>query len=287
MNQKRNASAFCNYNETFTQYDQNRQPNGLQELLQIFGQNRIPVSQQTVLEGGFGTGSYINHIRQHAKAVYGVEGSEQGYKETGHKIGAAENVYLQMGNILDLSFADNFFDVYMVNQVLHHLDTEHTYPNLTQFLKESWRVLKPGGVLTINTCSQEQLDPHAGVYWNYKYLEKAARALQKRYISVDALISRLEKLNFTDIRTTIPSGRLFQQRYYRDPELIVEPAFLKADSLYCFLSEAEIRETTASIRSAIDDGSAYRHMQDVAERVDKMGEAIIISAHKPLWLKAT
>lgn len=282
MNRKRNASVFCNYNEKFTQYDQNRQPNGLQELLQIFGQSRIPVGEQTILEGGFGTGSYLNHIRRHAKAVYGVEGSEQGFQETKKKIRDAENVHLQMGNILDLSFADEFFDAFMVNQVLHHLDTENTYPNLTKFLKESRRVLKPGGVLTINTCSQEQLDPHTGAYWNYRYLQNAVRALQKKYISVDALISRLEKLNFTDISTTIPSGRLFQESYYRDPESILVPAFQKADSLYCLLSESEIRETTALIRTAIDDGSAYQHMYNVAGRVDNMGEAIIVSARNPM-----
>ena len=45
------------------------------------------MGQQRVLEGGFGTGAYIDHIRHHAKEVYGVEGSEQGYKETMQKTG--------------------------------------------------------------------------------------------------------------------------------------------------------------------------------------------------------
>ena len=282
MKHKRNASSYCNYNDAFTLYDQNRQPNGLQEILHIFRQSRTAVEEQTVLEGGFGTGAYLNHIRHHVKTVYGVEGSEQGFEATKQKIGDARNVRLRISNILDLSFSDDFFDAYMVNQVLHHLDTVPSYPNLARFLSESRRVLKPGGVLTINTCSQKQLDPNSGAYWNYKYLEKAVLALQARYIPVHSLISRLEKLAFTDIRTTIPSGRLFQEHYYRDPLLVLDPDFQKADSMYCFFSEKEIGEANTLIRTAIDDRSVYQHMEHALQRAKKIGEAIIISARKPL-----
>ena len=86
---KRNASSYCNYNDSFISYDQNRQPNGLPEILNILEQTPTPVEEQTVLEGGFGTGAYINHIRHHINDIYGVEGSEQGYEETKQKIGDA------------------------------------------------------------------------------------------------------------------------------------------------------------------------------------------------------
>ncbi|MCP4022138.1 MAG: class I SAM-dependent methyltransferase [Desulfobacteraceae bacterium] len=280
--EKRNASSYCNYNDSFLSYDQNRQPNGLQEILHIFGQTRIPVEEQTVLEGGFGTGAYINHIRHSMKEVYGVEGSEQGYEETKQKVGDADNVHLQIGNILDLSFSDDFFDAYMVNQVLHHIDTDRSYPNLTLFLKESRRVIKPGGALTINTCSQEQLNPHSGVYWNYKYIEKAALTLQARYVPVPKLISRLEELGFTDIKTTMPSGKLFQEQYYHDPRLALDTDFQKADSIYCFCSEKQINEANTLIRSGIDDGSIYQHMEQAEKQAQKIGEAVIVSARKPL-----
>jgi ubiquinone/menaquinone biosynthesis C-methylase UbiE len=279
---KRNASSYCNYNDSFISYDQNRQPNGLREILNIIEQTRIPVEEQTVLEGGFGTGAYIDHIRHHIKEIYGVEGSEQGYEETKQKIEDAGNAHLQIGNILDLSFSDNFFDGYIVNQVLHHLDTEQSYPNLMLFLKESKRVLKPGGVLTINTSTQEQLNPHSGAYWNYKYIEKAALAIQARYIPVSELISRLEELEFTDIKTTIPSGKLFQEQYYRDPSVVLESDFQQADSIYCFSTEKEISEANTLIRSGINDGSVYKQMEYAATRAEKIGEAIIISARKPL-----
>ncbi|MBT7632324.1 MAG: class I SAM-dependent methyltransferase [Desulfobacula sp.] len=278
---KPNASSYCNYNDTFKIYDQLRQPNGMQEILHIFRQTRIPVEKQTALEGGFGTGVYIDHFRHHVKEIHGVEGSEQGFEKARQKMGNAENVHLQIGNILKLGFSDDFFHAYMVNQVLHHLDTELSYPNLNLFLKESRRVLKPGGVLVINTSSREQLDPHSGIYWSYQYIEKAVHKIQARYIPVHELISRLEELQFTDIKTTTPSGRLFQNEYYRNPGLILDPNFQKGDSVYCFLSENELNEANARVRSDMEDGSVHQQMDQASQRAKKIGESVIISARKP------
>jgi len=278
--QKANASSYCDYNDTFTQYDHNRQPNGLKEILNLLGQNSIPVEEQIVLEGGFGTGAYINHIRHHVKNIFGVEGSEQGYEETGQKTKDADNVHLQIGNILNLSFTQNYFDAYMVNQVLHHLDTEPAFPNLNMFLEEGHRVLKPGGVLTINTSSQGQLDPQSGAYWNYKYIEKAASGIRERYIPVEDLISRLKTHGFTDIQTAIPSGRIFQDRYYDDPNLALTKEFQKADSIYCFLSDKEIDAANTRLASDIENGAVHQQMSDAAKQAAKLGEAIIVSARK-------
>jgi SAM-dependent methyltransferase len=278
---KRNISAYCNYNEAFTMYDQERQPNGLRELLQIFEQTDIPIEKQKVLEGGFGTGAYIDHIRHYVREIFGVEGSDEGFEKALQKVGNATNVYLQVGNILSPTFSNDSFHVYMVNQVLHHLDTEPGYPNLNIFLRESRRALKPGGVLTINTSSQEQLNPHFGVYWNYKYIEKAVRAMQARFIPIGELISRMEKLQFTDIKTTIPSGKIFHERYYNDPYIVLEPDFQKGDSVYCFLSQEEIKGADARICSGLEDGSIYEEMKRAAGRAAEIGEAVIVSARKP------
>ena len=276
-----NASSYCNYNDTFTTYDQLRQPNGLQEILRIFRQTRTPVEEQTILEGGFGTGAYIDHFRQYVKKIYGVEGSERGFQKARQKIGNSANVNLQIGNVLNLGFTDDFFHAYMVNQVIHHLDTALSYPKLNRFLKESRRVLKPGGVLVINTSSREQLDPHSGIYWSYKYIEKAARKIQARYILVPELISRLEELQFTEIKTTTASGRLFQDEYYSDPSLVLDPDFQKGDSVYCFSSENELNEANVRVRSDIDDGSVHQQMKQTSRRAKIIGESIIISARKP------
>lgn len=277
---KKNASAYCDYNDAFTLYDKSRQPNGLDELLDIFSQTG-PVETLTVLEGGFGTGAYLNSLRRHVKTIYGVEGSEQGLAATRQKVGNAGNVNLALGNILALDFPDNFFDGYTVNQVLHHLDTDPEYPNLTLFLKEAFRTLKPGGRLVINTCSREQLDPLTGVYWNYAYLEAAARRLALRYIPIETLTRRLEDLGFTEIRQTVPSGRLFGDRYYSDPLVVTEPEFQSGDSVFCLCSQEEIQQAGEQIRSGTADGSVHDRMARAVRKAEEIGEAVMVSARKP------
>lgn len=278
---RRNTSSYCNYNDAFTSYDELRQASGVEELLRLFQKSGLPAEKQKVIEGGFGTGAYINHIRHHVQEVHGVEGSDEGYRQALRKIGDAPNVHLRVGNILEHDYSDDSFDVYMVNQVLHHLDTEPDFPNLDVFLKECRRVLRSGGVLTINTSTQEQLDPYSGVFWNYKYIDKAAEAMRERFISVDELVQRLEDMDYTAIELTIPSGKLFQERYYSDPHLALESIFQKGDSVYCFLSQEETKKANARISAAIKDMSVYKEMARATARSAKIGEIVIISACTP------
>ena len=106
--------------------------------------------------------------------------------------------------------------------------------------------------------------------------------MQTRYIPVPDLLSRLGQLGFTDIKTTIPSGKLFQEQYYKDPRLALDTDFQKADSIYCFCSEEQINEANSRIRSSIDDESVYQHMEQAVKRAEKLGEAVIVSARIPL-----
>jgi SAM-dependent methyltransferase len=241
----------------------------------------MPLEKQIVLEGGFGTGAYTDYFRHHVKEIYGVEGSDEGLEQALQKMGSAENVHLQVGNILGLAFSNHCFHGYMVNQVLHHLDIQPGFPNLNVFLKESRRVLKPGGVLTIITSSQEQLDPHTGVFWTYKYIEKAVRAIQARHIPIDELISRMAKFQFIDIQPTILSGKIFHERYYHDPSFALEPGFQNSDSVYCFLSQEDSKKANARLRSDLADRSVYKEMERAAKRAEKIGESIILSARNP------
>ena len=277
---QKNSSTYCDYNDAFKNYDDFRQPHGLRELLQILKQSSVLVREQRVLEGGFGTGAYIDHIRHWVKEIYGVEGSDEGYRQAGRKTSDAKNVHLQLGDILQLSFPDEYFHAYMVNQVVHHLDTDQESPNLNGFLSEARRVLAPGGQLIINTCSQKQIDPVLGVYWHYKFITEAALTLRLRYVPIKELEARLEALGFTGIKQTIPSGQIFYKQYYENPLFVLEPEFRKGDSTYSFLSSKETKESNARIRAAIEDHSVGDEMKRAAKRAVDIGEAVIISARK-------
>ena len=277
---KKNSSTYCDYNDAFKGYDSFRQPHGLRELLEILKQSIVFIREQRILEGGFGTGAYIDHMRHWVKELYGVEGSDEGYRQARRKTSDAKNVHLQCGDILQLSFPDEYFHAYMVNQVVHHLDTDQAFPSLNRFLSEAKRVLVPGGQLIINTCSQKQLDPVSGVYWHYKFIEGAALTLRLRYIPIKELETRLEALGFTEIKQAIPSRHLFCEQYYENPLFVLDPAFRRGDSTYSFLSSTETKESDARIRAAIEDGSVYDEMKRAAKRAVNIGEAVIISARK-------
>jgi len=243
-----NQSTYCDYNEAFIGYDEIRQPHGLENILKILRQSEVPLDEQNVLEGGFGTGAYLDKIRHHVQMISGVEGSDEGYRQTLQKVNNATNVQLQIGNILQLAFPDKSFNAYMVNQVIHHLDPRDHFKAMDVFLREAKRVLKPGGHVIINTCSQEQLDPKSGAYWHFNYIYPAAYSMQKHYIRIKDLEIRLESLGFIEIKRTTPPEKMFCQRYYEDPNIALEPEFRRGDSIYSFLSEVELEAADLRLR---------------------------------------
>ena len=275
-----NQSTYCDYNKAFVGYDQFRQPHGLDNILNVLRQSNIPIDEQTVLEGGFGTGAYLNNIRHHVRMIYGVEGSDEGYQQTLQKVNNAPNVRLQKGDILQLSFPDNSFHAYMVNQVLHHLDHRNHFQSINVFLSEASRVLKSGGQLIISTCSQDQLDPDSGSYWHYKYIYPAAYSIQKRYIPIQELKIRLEALGFDEFNCTFSPERIFYHRYNEDPAIALEPEFSNGDSTYLFLSEDELEKSYGRLRQAIEDESVYQVIKRANARALEIGEAVIVSARK-------
>jgi len=275
-----NKSTFCDYNNAFTAYDQMRHPHGIKELIDIFSQSPTPLREQIILEGGFGTGAYLDILRHHAGELYGIEGSDQGLEKTKQKTQDSKNVNLQIGDILDLPFHEQYFDAYMVNQVLHHIDSGQPFSHMDTFLDESQRVLKSKGSLTINTCSQEQLDPDNGAYWHYKYICSAAHRLRSHYMPIEELEKRLETRRFTDIRKTIPCEKIFHCEYYENPEIALKPDFKKGDSLYSFMSQAEIEASDNQLKAAIDNGSVYNEMKRASACAAEIGEALILSAEK-------
>jgi SAM-dependent methyltransferase len=65
-------------------------------------------------------------------------------------------------NILDLEFEDNSFDFVFADQVLEHVEGSPQ-----QAMDESWRVLKPGGIVVHTTCLMMTVHGAPHDYWRF------------------------------------------------------------------------------------------------------------------------
>jgi SAM-dependent methyltransferase len=135
-----------------------------------------------VLEVGGGEGELAERIRSEVGAeVIGIDQSE-GMVE----IQRAKGIEARVGDVRDLPFEDEEFDVTVAAWMLYHVD------DLDRALSELARVLRPGGVLVATTNSLAHLGALrelAGFRrrrWPLRFRsENAAEALAPHFVRVD------------------------------------------------------------------------------------------------------
>ncbi|MBU1203118.1 class I SAM-dependent methyltransferase [Patescibacteria group bacterium] len=92
------------------------------------------------LELGSGTGRLANNLFKIAKNVYGIDASEAVLKIAQEKY---PQLKLTCGEVVNLPYQNNFFDLVIINGSLHHFfAVEKTF-------QEAYRVLKPGGAFVL------------------------------------------------------------------------------------------------------------------------------------------
>ena len=99
---------------------------------------------------------------------------------------------------------------------------------------------------------------------------------------IDELCARLKQLQFVDIKLTIPSGKIFNERYYNDPSIALEPIFQNGDSVYSFLTTEEYENANTKLRESIEDETVLGELKRAAKCIADIGESVIVSARKPI-----
>jgi tRNA (uracil-5-)-methyltransferase TRM9 len=104
-----------------------------------------------VLDLGCGNGRHFPLFKEKEANYFGLDFSEK-------LIEIAKNKYpgatFQAGDALNLTFPENFFDKVYSIATLHHIPSEELRAH---FLKETKRVLKPGGILVLTVWKFHQL----------------------------------------------------------------------------------------------------------------------------------
>lgn len=140
-------------------FDNMRKPQGKLGNFQLKSMNKehTPVSlwglkhlniksDDVILDVGCGGGINIKRMAQDAKKVYGIDYSIESVnlsKEVNEKLIDEGKVEIMKGNVKDLPFEDNTFDIVTA------FETVYFWPDIEKCFKEVKRVLKPGGIFLI------------------------------------------------------------------------------------------------------------------------------------------
>lgn len=133
--------------------------------------------QDTVLEIGHGNGGYVPYLLSRAAGLryYGVDISEtmvQAAQEMNSKLAAEGIAHFTLVNGLELPYADQFFDkVYTVNTLYFWEDPQVQ-------LREIYRVLKPGGRISIGIRSKAFMEQLPFTQYGFRLYDAAAATAQ-------------------------------------------------------------------------------------------------------------
>lgn len=140
-------------------FDNMRKPQGKLGNIQLKSMNKehTPVSlwglkhldiksDDIILDVGCGGGINIKRMAQDAKKVYGIDYSIESVKlsrKVNEKLIDDGKVEIMKGNVKDLPFEDNTFDIVTA------FETVYFWPDIEKCFGEVKRVLKPGGIFLI------------------------------------------------------------------------------------------------------------------------------------------
>jgi SAM-dependent methyltransferase len=241
-------SSYEDYTSTSSNYDKTREPVGTEILVGCFAHAPVPLDRAVVLDAGCGTGSYSNALLRYVGRIEAVDLNEDMLEVASRKLAwAGDRVSFHSSRIDELPFEDASLDGVMINQVLHHLPDEATegFPVHRRVFREFARVLKPGGVLTVSTCSHEQL--RRG-YWHYQLIPEAADALRSRYVPLDELLEILDDSGLTHRGCFVPTDATVQGGAYFDPHGPLNKEWRDGDSIWSLVTEDRLDQALSRIR---------------------------------------
>jgi len=286
-------STYEKYSKTSQHYDQTRVPVGTELIMGCLARAGRPLSELHLLDAGCGTGSYAAELVAHVAHVTAVDLNEGMLGVAKKKLEArapADQVTLSQGSITKLPLDDEQVDAVMVNQVLHHLDSPSggldptteagaagSFPKHARALGELSRVLKPGGVAVINTCSETQLREG---YWYFELLEGVRERLHSRYCGLDELEAKAEAVGLVRVGRFVATHAVIQGEAYFDARGPLDSAWRNGDSTWALAGEASVQKAIAKVRELDATGELERYRDDQDRRRVDVGQVTFVSFRK-------
>ena len=271
-------SAYENYNATANTYDQTRSPVGIEIIVGCLSQNHVPLSNQIILDAGCGTGNYSVALSNWVERINAVDASRGMLTIARDKTTGSKGIDLCEAHLSALPFGPKSFDGVMVNQVLHHLDDDcGTYAGCRQALAEFNRVLKPGGILALNTSTHEQLKRG---FWPYSLIPNAREQMCRRHVPLDQLISMLHELDFTHRGCFVPVDQPLQGASYFDPRGPLRTEWRGGDSIWSTVFSDEFHRAMSYLRELENRGELERYVAEHDKDRVVVGQLTFVIARK-------
>lgn len=271
-------SSYEDYTRTSKNYDRTREPVGTEVILGCLAMARTPLHRMTLLDAGCGTGNYSLALLPHVGKIEAVDLNPGMIEVAREKLSEGE-VSFHNARIDDLPFDDGSLGGAMINQVLHHLpdDPSEGFPTHRAVIRDLARVIEAGGVLTVNTCSREQLE---NGYWYYHLIPEARAELTRRYVPLDELAEIMADSGFEYRGRFVPVDAVVQGEAYPDPSGPLRQEWRDGDSIWSLLSDEALRRTLSEVRRMDErdelEGFVSRH--DAARQ--RVGQVSILYAIK-------
>ena len=275
-------SSYENYTPKSGNYDKTREPVGTEIVVGCFAHAPVPLDWTVILDAGCGTGNYSQVLLNYVARIEAVDLDPGMLEVAARKLAGPETegrISFQRSRIDALPFEDATFDGVMINQVLHHLPDEPAkgFPAHRQVFLEFARVLKPGGVLVVNTCSQEQLR-HG--YWHYSLIPEAADALRNRYAPLDELAEILGDCGFVRGGRFAPLDATIQGEAYLDSRGPLDKKWRDGDSVWSLVSEDRLNHARSRIRKLDESGKLEAYVVRNDARRRDIGQVTIVFAFR-------
>jgi len=276
-----NQIEYENYHDTSKAYDNTRIPVGIEIYLGCFASTPRPLHEQNILDGGCGTGNYIQALKEKVGHLYGLELNEGMLAKAREKCQNDANIQVKEGSLLDpLPYHDDTFDGMMCNQVLHHLvaasSTEHFEP-VHKLIKEAQRVLRPQGVLVFNTSSHPQL--YDGFWWA-DLIPDAMGRVAKRCPPIEIITSMLKEVGFHKVGIVVPVNAVLQGENYLDPMGPLKKDFRDGDSAWSLATSEELERAFERVRTMNQEDSMAQYLETREKIRQNIGQTTFIFAYK-------
>lgn len=270
-------SSYEDYSEVSDNYDDTRVAIGAEILLGALSMGRVPLADTDLLDAGCGTGTFAALLSPHVASVSLVDASEGMLAVAQRKLDGTSATEFRQGVLQDLPFDDDSFDAVMTNQVLHHIGdsqggdwTEHR-----RVFAEYARVLRPGGVLVVNTSSTEQL-LHG--FWYYSLIPEAAEVLRRRYAPVPVLDELAEANGMTVTGHFVPVDAVLQGPSYFDGTGPLSEAWRRGDSSWSLVDGAEMTAMTQKVAALRDRGELDAYVAEADASRKAIGQVTFVVA---------